>query len=194
MRKNNLNIKLILILITLVFLQACQPNVRFATKAYRGSKSYKQSSESSKNNTTKQANIDKLDFMTNDEFANLIIDEAEKWLGVPYKYGGETFSGADCSGFVSQVFLKAGIKLPRTSSQQFRYAEQVNFVEKKAGDLIFFKKNGTVNHVGIYIGQGYMIHASTSSGVERQSIHEDYYIKRVAGIGRINPSISQKGK
>src|SRR5690606_12938061 len=107
------------------------------------------------------------------------------WLGVPYKYGGESKSGADCSGFVMQVFTNVGVKIPRTSSEQHQFCEQVDFVEKQAGDLIFFKKNGSVNHVGIYLGKGYMIHASTSSGVIHQSIHDSYFIDRVAGIGRI---------
>lgn len=196
--KFNSKFTVILLFIFVVTLfQSCQPAVRFTSKSdtQKSSKianAKKSAVDTKESRTEKQIEIEKMDFTTGDDFVDEIILTAESWLGVPYKFGGESKSGADCSGFVMQVFSDSGINLPRTSRQQFEFAAPVNFVEKKAGDLIFFKNKGTVNHVGIYLGKGYMIHASTSSGVIRQSIHDSYFINRVAGVGRISKKITQK--
>ncbi|MBX3044155.1 MAG: C40 family peptidase [Candidatus Kapabacteria bacterium] len=186
----------LLIFITIV-VQSCQPSVRFATKS--GASNQSKASKGSK--STKEIEIDKLEntdkfktsyFLTGDTFTDNLIKIAESWLGVPYRYGGESRTGADCSGYVMQVFSEAGVKLPRTSSQQHGFAESIDFTNKQPGDLIFFKNKSAINHVGIYLGKGYMIHASSSQGVIRQSIHDDYFMTRVAGVGRISPKITKK--
>jgi len=99
--------------------------------------------------------------------ANAIIATAEKYIGVPYKWGGESSTGFDCSGFVQYVFTQNGITLPRVSLDQSTVGTSVNFTNLQAGDLIFFsmENNGTVDHVGIYIGNGQFINASSSLGV-----------------------------
>ena len=189
--------KILFLLICVILVQSCQPSVRFASKSY-GSRAEKASNRSSDKSAPKidklekQKEIEEIEFLTGDDFTDAIITNAENWLGVPYRYGGESKSGVDCSGLVKEVFGSVGVKVPRTSSEQFQFTQQIDFVDKQAGDLIFFKKNGTVNHVGIYLGQGYMIHASTSSGVIRQSIHDSYFMNRVAGIGRVKPNLSKK--
>ncbi|WP_425805003.1 NlpC/P60 family protein [Desulfitobacterium sp. Sab5] len=100
--------------------------------------------------------------------ANAIIDTAKKYIGVPYQWGGESPStGFDCSGFVQFVFAQNGITLPRVSAEQFKMGTSVELTKIEPGDLIFFSfaKNGTADHVGIYIGDNQFINASSSKGV-----------------------------
>lgn len=120
---------------------------------------------------------------------NAIEKEARKWLGVKYKYGGNTHKGIDCSGLVVEVYRSAmGIKLPRTSAEQQKYCLNIKKSELTSGDLVFFatgKKKKSVNHVGIYIGDGRMIHSSSSRGVIVSGIDEAYYKRCYISSGRI---------
>ena len=86
-------------------------------------------------------------------------------LGVPYRYGGSSPSGFDCSGLVAYVYAKLGIRLPHNAAAQYSYGRSVDRGHLKPGDLVFFHGLG---HVGLYIGQGRMIHAPQSG--ERVSI------------------------
>ncbi|SHJ93127.1 C40 family peptidase [Paramaledivibacter caminithermalis] len=95
-----------------------------------------------------------------------IVQEGKKYLGVPYKYGADGPNKFDCSGFTSYVFKKCGIKLPRTSREQAKVGKKVSKSDLQAGDLVFFNRNGKgtyITHVGIYIGNGQFIHASSGS-------------------------------
>lgn len=87
---------------------------------------------------------------------------AKQFLGNPYVWGGTSLTnGADCSGFVLSVFKKFGISLPHYSGAQANCGTTISESELKAGDLIFYAKGGTINHVAIYIGSGQVIHASS---------------------------------
>jgi cell wall-associated NlpC family hydrolase len=100
--------------------------------------------------------------------ANAIIATAKTYIGVPYLWGGESpTTGFDCSGFVQYVFAQNGITLPRVSYDQATVGTPINFADLQPGDLIFFsiENNGTVDHVGIYIGNDQFINASSSLGV-----------------------------
>lgn len=99
--------------------------------------------------------------------ASAVIATAKQYIGVKYVYGGTTPSGFDCSGFVQYVFAKHGINLPRVSRDQYKIGTSVSFINLKAGDLVFFSlaKNGVVDHVGIFVGNGQFINASSSKGV-----------------------------
>jgi lipoprotein Spr len=116
---------------------------------------------------------------------NLIVSEAFSWLGTPYRYGGDSRSGVDCSGLVAQVYGALGISVPRTSRTQYENSERVKTEKLQQGDLIFFSNGAIVNHVGIYIGNGEMIHASSSRGVIKQAVSDEYYTRRFAGVGRV---------
>lgn len=97
-----------------------------------------------------------------------IIATAKQFLGVKYQWGGTTpHTGFDCSGYVSYVFAKNGISLPRISRDQYKVGTKVDFKDLQPGDLVFFSfaSNGIVSHVGIYLGDGQFINASTSKGV-----------------------------
>jgi cell wall-associated NlpC family hydrolase len=114
-----------------------------------------------------------------------IISTAHAFLGTPYCYGGKGNDCFDCSGFVDAVYRSVGIELPRVSQDIYQLGSSVPLSQAQPGDLIFFKKGNRINHVGIYSGNGKMIHASTSKGVMLQSFDNDYYQKRYAGIKRI---------
>ncbi len=93
---------------------------------------------------------------------NNIVNYALKFLGNPYVWGGTSLTqGADCSGFTQSVFRDYGISIPRTSRSQAASGERISISEMKPGDLIFYDKDGYINHVAIYIGNGKVISASS---------------------------------
>ncbi|MDR2122403.1 MAG: C40 family peptidase [Flavobacteriaceae bacterium] len=111
----------------------------------------------------------------------LVLTEAEKYKGTPYRYGGNTSSGIDCSGLVCNAFQKAGVKLPRRSIDISNKGSSVSISSVKEGDLLFFATGGgSINHVGIVYnivssGEIFFIHASTSKGVIVSSLKESYW-------------------
>ena len=110
----------------------------------------------------------------------------DKLIGTRYKYAGNTTDGFDCSGFTHYVFGKFGIDLPRRSSDQADIGEKIGKDELRPGDLVFFNTNGkNISHVGIYMGDGMMAHASTNHGVIIGSINDSYYSKRYVTARRI---------
>jgi cell wall-associated NlpC family hydrolase len=110
---------------------------------------------------------------------------ALRYLGVPYSWGGESFSGVDCSGFVQAVFRRNGIDLPRTADAQFEVGRRVSTSGLQPGDLVFFETYAIgASHVGIYLGQGQFVHASSSNGVRVDSLSETYYANRFIGARR----------
>lgn len=86
-----------------------------------------------------------------------VVRIAKRYYGVPYVWGGTTPRGFDCSGFTRYVYKKVGIKLPRVSRAQYSYTRKISRSQARPGDLVFF--GSPVHHVGIYIGDGYMIHS-----------------------------------
>jgi len=115
------------------------------------------------------------------------------FYGTPYRFGGSSSHALDCSGFVQKVFRANGIELPRDSRAQAKYGYKVSLSELKPGDLLFFKTyKQDVSHVGIYIGDGKMIHAARrGGGVKISSIYDPYYIQRFLFAKRV---IEAKGK
>lgn len=111
--------------------------------------------------------------------AGAIIETGKKYLGVRYSFGGSSPKGFDCSGFTSYVFKQNGITLPRATTGQATVGTQVSKANLQAGDLVIFSntyKRGP-SHVGIYIGNGQFIHASStrSGGVIISDINSTYY-------------------
>ena len=95
-----------------------------------------------------------------------IVNAAKNYIGTPYVWGGESMSegGMDCSGFVYNALKDAGYKVGRTTAPGYRsYGTSVNKSDMQPGDLVFFGKNGNASHIGIYIGNGQMIHSSGGS-------------------------------
>lgn len=115
-----------------------------------------------------------------------VIAEAYSYLGTPYRYGGTSRSGIDCSGFTMKVFGAFGISLPHGATSQYRMCRSVTTAERAPGDLVFFATGGSgIGHVGIYLGGGQFIHSSTSSGVIISSLYESYYANTYLYAGRI---------
>lgn len=118
-----------------------------------------------------------------------VIIEIIRYLNTPYKYGGTSEKGIDCSAFTQNVFLSSlNIELPRSAREQFTVGEPVtNRADLKFGDLVFFNTRRRVRpgHVGIYIGDQYFAHASRSHGVVVSSMQDGYYDKRYMGARRI---------
>ena len=115
-----------------------------------------------------------------------VIKTAEKYLKTPYRFGGESPRGFDCSGFVKFVYDKHGKKLPRTADVQYKTGKKVARSKLKPGDLVFFNTYGKgVSHVGIYYGGGNFIHASSSRGVIITKLEESYWKPRYLGARRI---------
>lgn len=111
-----------------------------------------------------------------------IVHHAEQALGVPYRYGGNTLSGFDCSGLIQHVYAAAGLSLPRTTTDQYRRVRALAFNALEPGDAVFFSLDRKPSHVGIYVGDGDMIHAPSSGGVvRRESIDNDYWRPRYLG-------------
>ena len=121
-----------------------------------------------------------------------IIDIADDYLGVPYKYGGTTPSGFDCSGFTGYVYKRAGYRLPRGADDQYRALNPIK--KPEIGDLVFFKIDGKrVSHVGIYVGGFRFIHSPrTGKSVGYADLRTKYWKKRYAGARTIFHRIAQK--
>jgi cell wall-associated NlpC family hydrolase len=114
------------------------------------------------------------------------VTEIRKYLGVPYLWGGTTPKGFDCSGLVQYVYKSLGIDLNRVSQDQFKQGTPLSREELMPGDLVFFEENGDVHHVGMYVGDGYMIHAPyTGAVVSYQSIDTPYYKSQFCGGRRV---------
>ncbi len=100
--------------------------------------------------------------------ARAIIKEAQKYLGIPYLWGGTTPDGFDCSGLMQYVFNSQGIEIPRVSQDQQSFAEPINLSELKPGDLVFNKPSNST-HVGLYIGDDKYLHAPHTGDVVKIS-------------------------
>lgn len=120
--------------------------------------------------------------------ARALVDEAYSWIGTPYAYGSHSRRGTDCSGFVMEVYRRAlGFTLPRSTSEQSEACRDIDRDELQVGDLVFFRdrKHGKISHVGIYVGEGKIVHASSSQGVIESSLSEKYYNDHYRHSGRI---------
>jgi cell wall-associated NlpC family hydrolase len=123
-------------------------------------------------------------------FANKQFEtKVKEYLDVPYRAGGTTKKGMDCSGFSKTVYSKFfGIELPHSSVDQFRLSalRKIDSTQLKPGDLIFFanQKKKRINHVGVYLSGKRFIHASSSQGITVSSLDDDYWRNRFVGSKR----------
>lgn len=114
--------------------------------------------------------------------------EAAEWIGTPYRSGGNSKRGTDCSGLSSHLYKKVyHTKLPRTSAEQYAESTKVTKRNLREGDLVFFTSKNSrkqVSHSGIYLKEGKFIHASTSQGVIISNLDERYYTTHWKSGGR----------
>jgi cell wall-associated NlpC family hydrolase len=112
---------------------------------------------------------------------------AERFVGIPYRWGGDTVvEGLDCSGFVRAVYNLCGVNIPRTSAEQFRVGQAVGRDELQDGDLVFFGAAAdSINHVGIYVGDGRFVHAPRRGDeIKVSALDEKYFSERFVGAKR----------
>ncbi len=117
-----------------------------------------------------------------------LVQAAEKYLGCPYRFGGETPRGFDCSGLVCRVFEDVwDVKLPRNSQDMSEVGMPVTRHELLPGDLVFFYTTSRrrISHVGIYKGEGEFVHASFNNGVEVSSLDASYWRRRLVCARRV---------
>lgn len=109
--------------------------------------------------------------------ARFLLDkQLAQWQGVPYKNGGMTRKGVDCSGFVYLTYLdRFGLAIPRTTEYQSQVGTSISRSQLQAGNLVFFKTGFKVRHVGIYLANNQFVHASTSKGVMISSLNGYYW-------------------
>jgi hypothetical protein len=123
-----------------------------------------------------------------DTLLQQVLGEALKYKGWPYSWGGETPSTSfDCSGLMKWAFAAAGVQLPRTAEEQYRYTVRISEQELKPGDLVFFtgtSNHAFISHVGLYVGNG-MMYNSNSSGVGYSDITKPVWREKIYGYGRI---------
>lgn len=118
--------------------------------------------------------------------ARELLAQAKSYMGVPYVWGGTSPDGFDCSGYVQYVYGQVGIDLPRTADVQFNAGDKVDLGEEAPGDMVFFETYAPgASHVGIYLGDGEFIHASSSGCVRISSLEEDYFKARYLGAKRV---------
>jgi cell wall-associated NlpC family hydrolase len=107
-------------------------------------------------------------------------------VGSAYRYGGASPAGFDCSGLVQYAYRQAGMRVPRTTGQLWVSAGQVPYDELRVGDLLFFRFDGKMSHVGIYVGDEHFVHApSSGKRVSVDSLDSDYYRQALLRAGRL---------
>ncbi len=121
----------------------------------------------------------------------MLVKVAKSFMGAPYKYGGNTLRGLDCSAYVKKIYEIFDVQLPRSAREQYHVGTRIGRDELAVGDLVFFKTRRYAKyptHVGIFIGDGNFIHASSGKGrlgVKIDSLSSDYYSGAYIGATRI---------
>jgi len=124
-----------------------------------------------------------------------LIAFAKKLLNIPYRFGGNSLLGIDCSGYVKKVYSTIGVNLPRSAREQYTEGDPVDKEELSVGDLVFFRTYASFpSHVGIYLGNNLFIHASSRSRkVTIDSLETPYYFKRFIGAKRVIDARNEEG-
>ncbi|WP_349496623.1 C40 family peptidase [Cobetia amphilecti] len=114
--------------------------------------------------------------MSGPSIRDVLLEEHDRWAGTPYRLGGTNTRGIDCSALMQHVFSDGfGIDLPRTTTDQVKRGKRIDKSQLKPGDLVFFRPSRRYNHVGVYVGNGYFLHASTSRGVKLSRLDNVYW-------------------
>ena len=115
-----------------------------------------------------------------------VVLTAMQMVGAPYRWGGSTPAGFDCSGLAQYAYSNAGLHLPRTAAAQMNASSPLTLEKAEAGDLLFFRDGSHTSHVAIYLGQGRFVHAPSTGGqVSLDSFGNAYWRMRFARAGRV---------
>lgn len=128
---------------------------------------------------------------TEHEIRAALLQQYQEWQGTPYRLGGVSRAGIDCSGF-TQVTYRSRFNqyLPRTTKAQASQGVQIDTQTMAPGDLLFFNTGVKVRHVGIYMGQGEFLHASTSQGVTISRLSNPYWQNSFWQVRRVNQTVN----
>lgn len=168
-KEKNLHTLILFLLFAVILFSGCQSATRF-------------SSRQSTKNQLPNSNYWTVQGLTQKQ--RLLLEEANRWLGTPYCFGGSDSRCVDCSGFVQNLFASVGVELPRTSSEQAKHGKAIELKNLAVGDLLFFGNRERVSHVAVYAGDGKIIHSSTSRGVVREPL-SDSIMKNLAFVRRV---------
>ena len=109
----------------------------------------------------------------------------DQWFGTPYRLGGNSKTGIDCSSFTSSLLQNIyDLVLPKQAKQQFAATHRIKKEDLQEGDLVFFDTRGGVSHVGVFLANGNFVHSSSSQGVTISNLADPYYARRFIGAGR----------
>lgn len=115
-----------------------------------------------------------------------LLQYIEDWYHTPYRYGGASKQGIDCSAFSAGIITAVyGLTIPRTVREQYQTCERIDKDELTEGDLVFFNTTGSISHVGIYLFNNKFVHASTTNGVMISDLNDAYFSRKYAGAGRM---------
>ena len=127
-----------------------------------------------------------LDNHTQLEYKKALLAEFKQWQQTPYKFGGNTKRGIDCSAYMQHTYQEVfNIELPRTAKAQAKVGKLIPYQKMQVGDLIFFRPDTYPAHVGVYLGDGTFIHVSSKKGVTRSEISNGYWLKHFRYAKRI---------
>lgn len=123
----------------------------------------------------------------NQEQVEKLKEEIQKFYKAPYKWGGNSVYGTDCSGFISSIFYNAlGIVVPHNAAELYLYCIPIKNSQLRFGDLVFFgRKAGSPNHVGLYVDKNYFLDATNDKGVALNYLKSKYYKRQLMGAGRL---------
>ncbi|MEA3369944.1 MAG: NlpC/P60 family protein [Campylobacterota bacterium] len=140
-----------------------------------------------KHKTSKKSSYSKK--IKTDNWINAALSkEYAKWDSTPYKYGGTSLRGVDCSSLMQIIYRDAfGVKIPRTTKEQAKIGYQVKKKSAREGDLVFFKTGRSTRHSGILISNGKFIHSSTKHGVIISSLNNPYWKSKYWQTRRVLP-------
>lgn len=176
-----LNVPILLVLLTFV---SCVSSGKSLRNTRFGKKSPKAKTTTTRNTPTKPTTF--AVSPTSPREASTFFRE---WKGTPYKYGGTTKAGVDCSALVLHFYADIyRLQLKRVTRDQYKQGIPVSKQKLQFGDLVFFKnsrKNAPVDHVGVYAGNGRFFHASTSRGATFSNLSDSYYKARYVGARRL---------
>ena len=157
----------------------------------------KKKTSTNRNSTHRESNAENLSALQI-RYAVLLSTPAEEvkntkmfefiddWYGTPYRLGGTTKKGIDCSAFSQFLFASVyGLSIPRTAREQYNLTSRISRTQLNEGDLIFFNTRGGISHVGVYLQNNKFVHASTSGGVMISDIFDEYWAKKFVGVGRL---------
>jgi probable lipoprotein NlpC len=129
--------------------------------------------------------------VSGEEARSQLIRAAQKYRGLPYRYGGMDSRGLDCSGLVFLSFRDSlQVEVPRRAEDLYHWTERLARDQVQPGDLVFFQQSGRIFHVGIYIGEGWFFHSASSgpkTGVMYSRLDESFWSRNYAGAGRALP-------